>query len=181
MTLKENKKNIRTSHREHDQSVWTFALMPALFLYLLLPSMVFLQISWEFCRKQNIISHPTQGSSCWNECKLWSGSKVFVSNHSLTEQMRAGAASLRQKRNNLSPSVSPSSPSSSSAAASRPAGHPRLPEAAWIHPITSNDDWYPWQLIISIIRWFPVGVISPLSLHVRFVRASKRSLQIGLI
>ena len=92
ITLKEKKKNIRTSHRENYQSVWTFALMPALFLYLLLVFVNVVRVS----RIQNIISHPTQGSSCWNECKLWSGSKVFVSNHSLTEQMRAGAASPRQ-------------------------------------------------------------------------------------
>lgn len=75
------------------------------------------------------------------------------------EQMRAGAASLRQSgiiclSIHLPPLCFLST------------DHPRLPEAAWIHPITSNDDWYPWQLIISIIRWFPVGVISPLSLHV---------------
>lgn len=58
----------------------------------------FTNLVWVSKMQKTIISHPIQGSSCWNECKLWSGSKMFVSNHSLTEQMRAGAASLRQSR-----------------------------------------------------------------------------------
>lgn len=49
-------------------------------------------------------------------------------------------------------------------------GHPSLPKAAEIQPITSYSGWYPWKLIISIMWWYPYGVISPLSFHIHLYK-----------
>lgn len=95
----------------------------------------------------------------YRDCKLWSGSKVFVSNHSLTEQKRAGAASLRQSRITPPPTPPPPPPAKQTIQSFL-----KLQKSTQSH---KNDEWYPWQLIISIIRWVPVGVIFPLSLHIR--------------
>lgn len=47
-----------------------------------------------------------------------------------------------------------------------PPNLPLLNKAGINPPNHIKDDWYPWQLIISIIRWFLVSVISPPSPHI---------------
>ncbi len=123
--------------------------------------------------QKKIISHPIQGSSCWNECKLWSRSKVFVSNHSLTEQMRAGAASLHQSRIiclsiRLPPLLPPNRPSKASRSCINPPNHIKR----WLISMTTN---YFHNQMIPCRRYLSLFSACP------FVRASKHSLQIGLI
>lgn len=147
--------------------------MPALFLFFLHSKQFFSNFTNVVIKMQKklcLIQYRV--SSCWNECKLWSGSKVFVGNHSLTEQMRAGAASLRQSRiiflSSLPPCLPPNKPSKASRSCINSPSHIKR----WLISMTTN--YFDNQMIPCRFYLFPF------STH-PFAQASKHSLQIGLI